>query len=159
MCILSRAIVKITRRSKQALYEKGHQEGDYETAVEYWTKAAALGDAQANYQLSIMYLEKDDEQRLYHLEQAAIGGHPTARYNLGIIERNSGNFERARKHSIIAANLGYHNSLKLLRKLYADGHASKEDYADALRAYQAAMDETKSAQRKEAEEAIKNGLW
>jgi hypothetical protein len=39
----------------------------------------------------------------------------------------------------------------LLRKLYADGHASKDDYADALRAYQAAVNATKSAEREVAE--------
>jgi len=47
---------------------------------------------------------------------------------------------------------GYENSLKELRVLYANGHASKEDYANALRAYQAAVDATKSAQRERVEE-------
>jgi hypothetical protein len=144
--------------------QKRHREGDYETAVEYWTKAAAFGDIEAHYQLSIIYregcgVEMDIKKQVYHSEEAAIGGHPLARYNLGCIELRNSNFERARKHWIIAANLGHDKSLKGLRKLYADGHASKEDYADALRAYQAAMDETKSAQREEAKEAIKSGLW
>ena len=96
-------------------------------------------------------VEKNGKKQVYHLEQAAIGGHPEARHNLGIEEWNNGRFDRARKHFIIAANLGYHESLKELRELYADGHASKEDYADALRAYQAAVDATKSAERKAAE--------
>jgi hypothetical protein len=134
---------------------KCYEKGDYETAVEYWTKAAELGDTEAHYNLSVMYrkaqgVEKDMEKQVYHLEQAAIAGHPTARHNLGIEEWNH-NFERAKKHFTIAANLGYNDSLKLLRKLYADGHASKEDYAAALRAYQAAVDATKSAERKVAE--------
>ncbi len=35
---------------------KGHRdEGDYETAFEYFTKAAELGDADAHYEVSIMY--------------------------------------------------------------------------------------------------------
>jgi len=84
---------------------------------------------------------------------------PSARHNLGERELNNGNFERARKHFIIAANHGLHESLRCIRTLYSNGNASKEDYFDALRAYQAAVDETKSAEREKAEEAIKNGDW
>ena len=139
-------------------------EGDHESALEYLTNAAELGDADAHHALSIMYgdgkgegVEKDKRQKVYHLEQAAIGGHPYARHNLGIQERNNDRFERARKHFIIAANLGCNESLNGLRELYADGHASKEDYADALRAYQTAVEATKSTEREEAEEAVKSG--
>ena len=51
-------------------------------------------------------------------------------------------------------DLGLHDSLKILMKLYADGHASKEDYAGALRAYQAAVDAMKSSEREKAKEFI-----
>ena len=102
-------------------------------------------------------MEKDIKKEVYHLEEAAIGGHPSARHNLGCIEMENGRFERARKHFIIAANLGNEKSLKAVRELYAFGHASKEDDADALRAYQAAVDATKSSGRERAEEAVKNG--
>ena len=137
--------------------------GDYETALEYWTKAAKLGDAGAHYDLSVVYrggqgVEKDKEKEVYHLEEAAMKGNPWARHNLGCKEANNGRFDRARKHFIIAANLGNHGSLKRLMKLYADGHASKEDYADALRAYQAAVDATKSEDRETAEQILlRNG--
>ncbi len=131
-------------------------EGDYEKALEYLTKAAELGNAEAHYNLSHMYdnrwgVEKDDEKRVHHIEEAAIGGHPQARYNLGNHETKNGRLERALKHFVIAANLGLHESLQRVKELYADGHASKEDYATALRAYQAALDATKSAERDEAE--------
>jgi hypothetical protein len=158
---------RVKKNDPAAMYQMGkknYNEGDYETALKYWAKAAELGNASAHYQLSIMYYEgrgvqKDAEKEVYHLEEATIAGHTRARHNLGCIEADNGRFERARKHLIIAANLGDHNSLNVLRELYADGHASKEEYADALRAYQAAVDETKSAQREIAEEAIKNGNW
>jgi tetratricopeptide (TPR) repeat protein len=131
-------------------------EGDHETSLEYLTKAAKLGDVEAHYNLSCFYrtgegVEKDAEKEVYHLEEAAIGGHHKARHNLGCGEWNNERFERAKKHFIIAANLGYEKSLQALRQLYADGHATKEDYAGALRAYQTAVDETKSAERKVAE--------
>ena len=137
-------------------------EGNHETAVKYWTKAAELGDANAlggalaHFDLSVLYryghgVEKDDEKGMYHLEQAAMKGHPNARHNLGCEEAKNGRFERAKKHFIINANLGDDGSLKCLRQLYADGHASKEDYAAALRTYQAAVNATKSPERAAAE--------
>jgi len=136
-------------------------EGDYDTGFQYLMNAAELGDADAHYGLSIMYREgegvdKDGRKKVYHLEEAAIRGHPVARHNLGCEERSNGRFERARKHFIIAANLGFEESLKWLRTLYANGHASKEDYADALCAYQAAVDATKSVDREKAEAFLRN---
>jgi len=142
--------------------KKHYYQRDYGTALEYFTKAASLGHAESHYNLSCLYrkgegVEKDAQKTVFHLEEAAIGGHPWARHNLGNVEADNGRFERAKRHFIIAANLGDHDSLKELKKLYADGHASKEDYAGALRAYQAAVDATKSSGRERAEEAVKNG--
>ena len=137
--------------------KKRDQEGDYKTAIKYFTKAAELGNASAHYNLSVAYwkgqcVEKSEEKEMYHLEQAAIGGHHMARHNLGCNEWDNGNTENAVKHFIIAATLGYHDSLELIKELYADGHARKEDYAAALRAYQAAVGATESPEREEAEE-------
>ncbi len=78
-------------------------------------------------------------------------GHADARQYLGYTEAKNDRFERAKKHFIIGANLGDKYSLKLLRILYANGHASKEDYANALRAYQTAVEATKSEERVIAE--------
>ncbi len=154
-----RCMKRIKKNCSAAMVHMGRKrfdEGDYESALEYLTKAVELGDTSAHYNLSVMYdegngVEKDAEKEFYHLEEAAIGGHHQARHNLGIEELNNGRFERAKKHFIIAANLGYEDSLQKIRELYADGHASKEDYAAALRAYQSAVDATKSAEREEAE--------
>ena len=138
------------------LGEVRRREGDYETALEYLTKAAELGDADAHYKLSVLYLEgigveKDMKKAIYHLEDAAIRGHLVARNDLGCEEAENGRFERAKKHFIISANLGYHNSLSNVKRLYVEGNASKEEYLGALRAYQAAVNEAKSAERDEAE--------
>jgi len=154
-----RAMKRIKKNCPVAMREMGRKcyiEGDYETALEYMTKAAKLGDIAAHNYLSLMYhegrgVEKDNEKAIHHAELAAIAGYPVARHHLGCEEWDNGNFERARKHFIIAANLGYHNSLELIKELYANGHASKEEYADALRAYQAAVEATKSAERKKGE--------
>jgi len=136
-----------------------NQEGDYDGAIEYFKKAAGLGDLGAHYELTVMYrnrhgVEKDKKKEVYHLEKAAIGGEPFARHNLGVIENENGRPDRAVKHWIIAAKLGYDKSLESLKKSYRRGLVSKEDFAAALRGHQAAVDATKSPQREEAELAL-----
>ena len=132
------------------------RKGDYGKALEYWTKAAELGDVGAHCSLGGLYysgdgVEKDEERAVYHLEQAAIGGHPDARRVLADYEKRNGKIERAAKHVIIAANLGCDLSLKHIKALFMQGVVSKEEYAAALRAHQAAVDATKSAEREKAE--------
>ncbi len=126
--------------------------GDHVGAVKYWTRAAELGDADAHYHLSFMYseggsAERDEEKQIYHLEEAAIAGHPAARHNLAICEFRIERDDRAVKHWIIAANLGNDKSLQALKACYKDGLVSKEDFAAALRAHHAAVNAMKSPQR------------
>ncbi|KAK1748067.1 Sel1-like repeat family protein [Skeletonema marinoi] len=145
-----------------ALREAGRKhffDGGYKRAFEYLAKAADLGDAQSQYFLSLMYrgglgVEKDVKMELYYLEEAAIGGDPTARHKLGCKEGENGRYYRAVKHWIIAANLGYDESLERLKEFYKSGYVSKEDFASALRGHQAAIDATKSPQREEAEKLL-----
>jgi len=99
-------------------------------------------------------VEKDKKKQWHHLEEAAIDGDPGARNNLGCVEWKNGRTDRAIKHWIIAANLGYHDSLDALKKNFRMGLLSKEDFAKALRGYQATVDATKSSQRDEAEAAL-----
>jgi TPR repeat protein len=110
--------------------------------------------------LSAMYYHghgvERDKKEIHHLEVAAIGGNPEARHSLGWEELDCGRKERAVKHFIIAANLGFDPSIKMLKKFYFEGLVTKEDLAAALRAYQATVDATKSAQREAAERARKN---
>ena len=134
-----------------------YEKGDYTSAFEYYLKAAALGDVEAHYGLSVMYregmgVEKDENKLMHHAEQAAIGGHPMARHDLGCMEGGNGRFDRAAKHYIIAAKLGFDRSLECVKDLYKAGHVSKEDFTAALRGYQTAIEATKSPQREEAAE-------
>jgi hypothetical protein len=89
------------------------------------------------------------------LEEAAIGGYPDARYNLGSYEDRNGRINRAMKHFIIAANLGDTGALETVKSGFAQGIVSKEDYEAALRGHQAAVDATKSTQRDAANEYYK----
>ena len=146
---------RIEANDPDALRQWGNlsdKKGDHKRAFKYWTKAAELGDAVAHYDLSCMYrdgegVEKDEKKEVYHLGQAAIGGNPDARINLGVIEWNNGQYERAVKHFIIAANLGDVDSMQRVKKLYRAGYVSKEDFASTLRAHHAAVDAMKSPHR------------
>ena len=142
-----------------ALYQLGARSearGDLGGAFEYFTKAAESGYIIAHFNLSNMYkkgrgVEKDEKKKIYHLEEAAIGGHPKARFNLANHEfRNNGRIDRAIKHWVIAANLGNDGALEAVKIGFAHGDVSKEDFEAALRGHQAAVDATKSEQREKA---------
>jgi len=158
--IESNLMKRIEKNDPVAMYQMAGfraQEKNYSGAFEYFSKAAELGHAEAHYELSMFYkaphwvgVEQDEKKFAYHSEQAAIGGHPVARYNLGYYESNNGNIERAMKHLFIGAKLGEDNSLEMIKTGFKTGLVSKEDFAAALRAHQAAVDATKSPQREEA---------
>ena len=131
------------------------REGDYKNAFEYFSKASALGDAEAHFQLSILFrnglgVHKDGKKGIHHAEQAAIKGHPEARHYLGCMEMDNGRMDRAAKHYVIASKLGYDGSVNALKIAYRAGLVSKEDFATALSGYQSVIEETKSPQRDEA---------
>eukprot|EP00984_Skeletonema_dohrnii_P006568 scaffold2352_cov90-Skeletonema_dohrnii-CCMP3373.AAC.7 len=136
---------------------KQYVKADYSSALEYFTRAAELENVEAHHQLSLMYynghgVEKDRGKEVHHLEEAAIRGHPSARYNLGCHEWDNGNTERAVTHWIIAAAQGRDDAIIPLMDEFRSGIVSKDDLAAALRAHQAAVDATKSPQREAAEE-------
>jgi len=92
-----------------ALCHKGaeqYRKGNYTRAFEYFTKAAEMGYLQAHFRLARLYdegrgAEKDRGKKIFHLEEASIGGHPSATYDLRGVEWNNGNNEIAVKHWII----------------------------------------------------------
>eukprot|EP00985_Skeletonema_marinoi_P006562 scaffold2836_cov95-Skeletonema_marinoi.AAC.8 len=151
---------RIEANDPAAMNQKGAQQynkGDYSSAFGYLTRATGLGNVEAHYGLAGMYLdgqgvEKDEKKEIHHFEEAAIGGHPTARCNLGCHEWDNCNIERAVKHWIIATNQGSDESIKALMDVYRSGMISKEELAATLRAHHAAVDATKSPQRDTAEE-------
>ena len=135
---------------------KQYSKGDYHSAFEYLSKAAELGDLVAHCKLACLYqkghgVEKNKEKEIFHFEEAALGGHPFARYVLGSMEWENFNMDRAVKHWIIAATQGEDASIKMLMHVFKEGYVKKEDLASALRAHQAAVDAMKSPQREEAE--------
>ena len=152
---------RVKANDPAAIFQLGleqYNKGYYSRAFEYYAKAAELGNAHAHYQLSNMYydgqgVEKNEGKEIHNLEEAAIGGHPDARYNLGVHENDNGNVERAVKHWFIAAKLGDDDSMEKVKKMYQGGLISEEDFTSTLRAHRATKDATKSPQREVAEKA------
>src|SRR6056300_1016455 len=122
----SNQMKRVKANDPVAIYEMGRvrfSEGDYDGAIQYYTKAAKLGDDNAHFSLSLMYrygdgVSQDKKQQLYHLEEASIGGHHLARYNLGSYELDNGRIERAKNHFIIGANLGDDKSLNAVKEYF-----------------------------------------
>ena len=62
----------------------------------------------------------------------------------------AGNINRAIKHYMIAVRRGSGDSLKQIKYLFSNGHATKDDYTKALQSYQEYLAEVKSVQRDKA---------
>ena len=128
---------------------------DYDKALEHYHRAGELGDARAYSAIGYAYhfgegAEHDMKRAMHYYELAAIGGNEVARNNLGTWEKREGIKERALKHYMIAVRDGYANSLDLIKSMYTNGHATKEDYMKALQLYQTYLGEIKSDQRDKA---------
>ena len=134
---------------------------DYDKAFELSIRAGELGHAGVYCNVGAAYsngrgVEIDEKKANHYYKLAAIRGSVYARYNLGDNEQRAGNMNRALKHYMIVAEGGEPSSLKKIQKLYTNGHATKDDYAKALRAYQAYLAEIKSTQRDAAAAARAN---
>ena len=116
---------------------------DEEKAIELWLKAGVLGCADAYFNLGIAYdfgrgVAIDKKKANHYYELAAINGNVMARHNLGIMEGQAGNRQRAFKHLVLAARAGFKVSLESVKDGYKNGYITKEEYANTLRAYQRA---------------------
>ena len=73
-----------------------------------------------------------------------------SRHNLGFHEAEKGNHDRAVRNLLISAKMGLKESVDTTKKLFINGQATKEQYAQALKGYQDATEEMKSHDRDEA---------
>ena len=129
---------------------------DYNKALELWHQSGyKLGHAKSYGNIGDLYdngfgAEVDKEKAKHYYELAAMGGDVLARHRLGLEEEEKGNMDRAIRHYMIAARSGDSDSLNMIKKLYTNGHATKEDYTKALQLYQEYLSEIKSVQRDKA---------
>ena len=128
---------------------------DVPRTIELYTEAAELGSLEAHTKLGLRYyngdgVEEDKSKGIHHWQQAAMKGHALSRNMLGRVEYTNGNYDLAAQHWMISAKMGYEKSLKGIKIMFKDGHATKAQYADALLGYRDAVEEMKSPQREEA---------
>ena len=117
-------------------------------AIELYTRAAALGNRKACYNLADAYHTRGDLKKArFHIEAAAMAGREVTRFNLGCLDENSGNIERAIKHWTIAASAGFHSSMHNLLIALEKGHVSKESIDSTLKAYNNSCAEMRSEAR------------
>ncbi|EJK54355.1 hypothetical protein THAOC_26026 [Thalassiosira oceanica] len=108
-----------------------------------------------HYSYGLYGLEKDMTRAIELFERAAeIGGSSRGgrfcKTQLGVFEHNAGNYDIALQHYMIAAKMGHQGSLNKIKNMFVNGHASKADYAEALRGHHSAAEEMRSPDREEA---------
>jgi len=78
----------------------------------------------------------------FHYEAAAMAGHEGARLNLGTMEAQSGNIERAVKHRV-----GEYDAMHTLTKNFEQGWVSRDTIDSTLTAYNSSCAEMRSEAR------------
>ncbi|EJK77887.1 hypothetical protein THAOC_00249, partial [Thalassiosira oceanica] len=136
-------------------FEKYGLERDVQQTIRLWREAADLGSSEAQMKLGNFYyngvgVTQDEAKARHYWGKAACQGHMEARHNLGAIESACGNFERAVRHWMIPAKLGCKQSLDNIKAMFAAGHATKQQYGEALVGYQASTEDMKSPEREKA---------
>ena len=116
-----------------------HDEGDYGVpqdsakALEFWHKAGKFGYANIGLAYSNgKGVERDEKMAKHYYELAAMEGCETARHNLGLNEYNAGNFDKALNHHMIAVRGGHTKSLKVIQRMYKEGHVTKCNHIQPL---------------------------
>ena len=128
---------------------------DWSRANELWLRAGGLGCAVAYCNLGNSYddgrgVEVDKKKAKHYWELAAMNGDLHARHNLGCVEVDAGNNNRACKHFILSARAGFKMSLDAVKEGFMKGVITKDGYANILRAYHQRHDEMKSDDRDKA---------
>ena len=130
-----------------------------EEQVKSFKKRIEAGYSHAMYELGFCYLDGDyglpqDHDKAFELfVRAGELGHASAYNNIGKAyflgegKEKVGNTKRALKHYMIAVKFGSNRSLERIQEFYSSKHATKDDYAGALRAYQGYVNSIRSDER------------
>ena len=153
---------RVEKKDPAAIYKLGDSyfrgdlglQKDLQRAVGLWEEAAEVGSVDALHNLGVLYdfgdgVQKDEAKTVQFWIKAAMQGHVESRFNLGCFEGKKGNYDRAVRHWLISAKMGDKDSIENIKTTFMAGFATKEQYAEALRGYQDAVEETKSHDRDE----------
>ena len=156
---------RVEKKDPEAIYHLGgrYLDGDLglrkdtRRAIELWTAAAELGSIEALFNLGIAYycgkgVAQDTVKAVQYYKKAAMQGHVQSRNNHGGYEyatesSDKKNFDRAARHFLISAKMGLEDSLGNIKVMSIDGLATKEQYTEALRGYQDAVEERRVMRR------------
>ena len=154
---------RVEKKDPDAINYLGHKylfgqlglQKDARRAVQLWTEAADLGSVEALYNLGNAYgygegVQEDDAKAIQFWANAAMQGHVDSRNNLGGYDLWKGSHDRAVRHFLISAKMGCKKSVEAVKEMFTMGNATKEQYAEALRGYQDAVEGMKSHDRDEA---------
>ena len=94
---------------------------DATKAIELYLRSDELGFSESYYSLGVLYelgngLERDMKEAKQYYQSEAIGGSIMARHNLGCLEGNAGNHERASNHFLIVKSVKRCFKMTLLEK-------------------------------------------
>jgi hypothetical protein len=130
--------------------EMASNRGDYATALRLWRPLGDQGNAEAQFNLGILYelgrgVPQDDEVAANWYRRAADQGHITAQFYLGIMYANGHSVLRdyavAVKWTRRAADQGYAPAQAYLGLMYYVGYRVPQDYAVAASWYRKAADQ------------------
>ena len=154
---------RVAKKDPAAISNLGHKyffgdlglQKDARKAVELWTEAADIGSIEALYSLGSAYyhgdgVPEDKAKGIQLWRKAAMQGHVESRNNLGSYEWGEGSHDRAVRHFLISAKMENKTSVENIKDMFTMGLATKEQYAEALKGYQDAVEEMKSHDRDEA---------
>jgi TPR repeat protein len=127
--------------------QTGFQE-DHAKAIELYARAAELGFSKAHSHLANNYHEGGDLKKAkFHFEATAMAGCELAQFNLGCMEAQSRNMERALKHWTFAASAGHYIAMHNLLIALKNHDISRESMDSTLAAYNNSCAEMRSEAR------------
>jgi len=139
------------------------QKGDYSTALRVWRQLADRGDADAQYNLGVMFNNGDgvaqnySEALKWH-RKAADQGNGNAQFNLGLMyDRGRGmtqNYTEAAKWYRLAADQGVAVAQYKLGIMYHDGQGVPRDYVQAYMWFNVAASQFPASDSEDRDDAI-----
>ena len=135
------------------MFEKGkdaHKRNDFTEAVEWYRKAAEMGDSKAQCNLGYMYdngygVDQDYSEALKWYQKSVEQGNSRAQNNLGSMYQNglgvSQDYSEAVNLYRKAADQGYDVAQNNLGWMYENGYGVKQDYIEAVKWYRKAADQ------------------
>ena len=161
--VLAMIQARVEKKDPEAVTYLGEQyrfgnlgvEKDMRRAIKLFEEAAEHGSIKVLAHLGDSYLygyvvQQDEAKAADYYKKAAMQGQVESRHNIGNHEGMKGNYDRAVRRFLISAKMGLIQSVQEIKKYFKAGFATKEQYAEALKGYQDAVEESKSHDRDEA---------